>query len=118
MTHEKRSDHAPNEADGTTTVAAAELAKEGMHSLVFACDCHALFHVARLSVFKREQDMPHECYLTIRLQRPRSFWRRLSRAFWFVFRPAGFYGEYEEFIVNEATGRKLRDGFAAFLGAQ
>lgn len=93
------------------------LLDNGMHQVLFSCDCHSLNHVARVSVFDREPSMPHECYLTIRLQRPGSFWRRLARAFWFVFKPAGFYGEYEEFIIDEATGRQLRDAFTAFLEA-
>ena len=97
--------------------AVAGLLDDGMHSLIFSCDCHTLDHVARLSVFKREPKMPHECYLTIRLQRPGSFWARVKRGFWFVFKPSGFYGEYEEFIIDEPTAAKLRDAFTAFLEA-
>lgn len=101
----------------TSTSEDVTFAETGMHQVLFSCDCHSLAHIARLSVFKRDPPMPHECYLTMRMQRPGSFWCRLARAFWFVFKPAGFYGEYEEFIIDEATGRKLRDGFAAFLNA-
>ena len=58
---------------------------------------------------------PHECYLTIRLQRSGSFWRRLVRAFSFLFRPAGFYGEYEEFILDDVRAREMRDALNVFL---
>lgn len=79
--------------------------ERGEHAIVALCSCSSMSHVVRLAWYEGDP----EWYLTVTLDYPAGFWKRLRRALLFVFRPQAVcrYGNASELVLGQDDAEEM-----------